>query len=81
MKEIDLLNAVLEPPKFRKVSSQLQVSHVFVFSLYSIVISVPGPWIFLILTFSICLYLYVERYANHYDFLFSFTLVIIFIIR
>ncbi len=40
---IGLLNAVLEPLKYWKVSSQLQMSHVSVFSLYSIVISVPGP--------------------------------------
>ena len=45
MKKISLLNAVLEPRKIKKVSSQLQVSHVFVFSLHSIVISVPDPLI------------------------------------
>ena len=33
MKEIALLDAVLEPLKFRKVSSQLQVSHIFYISL------------------------------------------------
>ena len=31
--------------KIRKVSSQLQLSHVLVFSLYSIAKSVPGPFI------------------------------------
>ena len=43
MKQIGLLKVILESFKIRKVSSQLQLSHVLVFSLYSIAKGVPGP--------------------------------------
>ena len=36
-------NAILWPLENGEVSSQMQVSHILVFNLYSIVISVPDP--------------------------------------
>ncbi len=44
MKQIDQLNAILEPLKIRKVSTHIHLSHILEVFVYSIVICVPDPF-------------------------------------